>query len=395
MKQTTLEETSEFITDGTHGSPKRTENSDGIPLLSAKNVFDGEVRWDNFDLVPRSELEEFQKRVRLKKGDVLMTCVGTIGRAAVWMNERPVVFFRSVAIIRPKSGLLPEYLECIIRSDDFQEELRRRTKRSSQGGVYLKDIKSMPVVVPRLAEQERIVKLLDEADELRKLRAQADRRTADLIPALFHEMFGDPGMNPREWPVATLGSLITDGPQNGLYKHSSAYGDGTRILRIDGFYDGSVSDVASLQRLRLNVEEIRKYSLRPWDIVINRVNSPQFLGKSALIPTLAESVVFESNMMRFGVNQRLVNVSYLIFFLQTTTIRQQIASKAKHAIHQSSINQEDVKSLRVLLPPIELQHKFASTVVEIRDSEAKQAASRERLDSLFQSMLHRAFRGEL
>ena len=53
------------------------------------------------------------------------------------------------------------------------------------------------IPVPPLAEQERIVKLLDEADELRKLRAQADRRTADLIPSLFHEMFGDPNANQR------------------------------------------------------------------------------------------------------------------------------------------------------------------------------------------------------
>src|SRR5438876_806154 len=118
MKLTTLEEASEFITDGTHGSPKRTEDSNGIPLLSAKNVFDGEVRWDDFDLVPPSELGEFQKRVNLKNGDVLMTCVGTIGRAAVWSNERSAVFFRSVAIIRPKSILRPKYLEYVIRSVD-------------------------------------------------------------------------------------------------------------------------------------------------------------------------------------------------------------------------------------------------------------------------------------
>ena len=63
-----------------------------------------------------------------------------------------------------------------------------------------------PIPVPPLAEQERIVKLLDEADELRKLRAQADRRTADLIPALFHEMFGDPEHN-RSWPVKPLAEL--------------------------------------------------------------------------------------------------------------------------------------------------------------------------------------------
>jgi type I restriction enzyme, S subunit len=62
--------------------------------------------------------------------------------------------------------------------------------------------------MPPLAEQELIVKLLDDADALRKMRAEADRRTADLIPALFNEMFGDPETNPKGWPVSCAGELM-------------------------------------------------------------------------------------------------------------------------------------------------------------------------------------------
>jgi type I restriction enzyme S subunit len=64
------------------------------------------------------------------------------------------------------------------------------------------------IPVPPLAEQERIVKLLDEADELRKLRAQADDRTAVLIAALFDEMFGNPATNPKGWPSKPFGELV-------------------------------------------------------------------------------------------------------------------------------------------------------------------------------------------
>ncbi|MBI5438973.1 MAG: restriction endonuclease subunit S [Nitrosomonadales bacterium] len=70
--------------------------------------------------------------------------------------------------------------------------------------------KRTEIPVPPLAEQGRIVKLLDEADELRKLRAQADIRSADLIPALFHEMFGDPVRNEKGWSVKPFGELVSN-----------------------------------------------------------------------------------------------------------------------------------------------------------------------------------------
>jgi len=246
-----------------------------------------------------------------------------------------------------------------------------------------------------LVEQERIVKLLDEADALRKLRAQADGRTARLIPALFHQMFGETGDGKSHWPVRTLGELISNGPQNGLYKHSSSYGSGIPILRIDAFYDGEVEDLSALKRLRATPDEIQRYGLHKNDIVINRVNSSEYLGKSALIPDLPEPIVFESNMMRFTVTTENVEPGYLIRFLQTTDAKRHILGRAKHSINQSSINQEDVKCMPVPVPPLAMQKEFAKRVTEIRAMEAEQTASRTRLDALFQSMLHRAFNGDL
>ncbi len=134
-------------------------------------------------------------------------------------------------------------------------------------------VREISVPVPPLAEQERIVKLLDEADEFRKLRAQADRRTAALIPALFHETLGDSDTIANRWPTRPLGLLVTDGPQNGLYKHSSHYGDGTPILRIDAFYDGEIHDTATLKRLRVTPEELQRYQLRDYDLLINTLIS--------------------------------------------------------------------------------------------------------------------------
>lgn len=252
-------------------------------------------------------------------------------------------------------------------------------------------IKSAQVPLPSLPEQRQIVDLLSRAEGIVRLRREAQCKAAELVPALFLDMFGDPASNPKGWPLVELGELIVDGPQNGLYKHKSLYGDGTPILRIDGFYDGVVNDLASLQRVRLTSAEIERYGLTSGEIVINRVNSPDYLGKSALIPDLHEPTVFESNMMRLRLDTTRITQRFAIVSLQTDAVRKQILASAKHAINQSSINQQDVKALRFSLPPIELQRQFAAKAEAVRGIASQQATALATAQATFDALLHRSF----
>jgi type I restriction enzyme S subunit len=216
-----------------------------------------------------------------------------------------------------------------------------------------------------------------------------------LSQSVFLDMFGDPATNPKAWPVTKLGELISTGPQNGLYKPASDYGTGTPILRIDAFYDGVVTGLANLKRVRISDQEKVLYGLRPGEIVINRVNSREYLGKSALVPALPEPIVFESNMMRFGVDPARINPVYLIELLQTRHVRAHILRSAKDAVNQSSINQQDVKGIPVILPPLPQQELFAQRLRRLGTLDKRQRACLMQLDALFASLQHGAFRGEL
>jgi len=204
-------------------------------------------------------------------------------------------------------------------------------------------------------------------------------------------MFGDPATNPKGWAAATLGDLIADGPQNGLYKHGSLYGEGTPILRIDAFYDGRVRSLTTLKRVQATPEERAKFRLTARDIVINRVNSVEYLGKSAIIPSLSEETVFESNMMRFALDELHVLPEYVIELLQTAHAKAHFLSNAKHAINQSSINQQDVKSLSVCCPPLELQGAFASRVAEVESIQVQQSAATAKAQETFDALLAGVF----
>ncbi|MDP1610532.1 MAG: restriction endonuclease subunit S [Sulfuritalea sp.] len=329
-------------------------------------------------------------RLRLfPSGSVLIPKSG----ASVNLNHRAMLgcdayVVSHLAVIVPNQKmLLSEYLYYWSLSYDP----RNQAQTTSLPSLPLSLIKAASIPIPPFPEQRRIVDLLSRAEGIVRLRREAARCAAELIPALFLDLFGDPATNPQAWPVVCLGELISDGPQNGLYKHSSMYGDGTPILRIDAFYDGQVSDLKALKRLRATEAERNKFRLKSRDIVINRVNSVEYLGKSAIIPPLGEETVFESNMMRFAVDETRVVPEYVIEFLQTGFAKAHFLANAKHAINQSSINQQDVTSLRVPVPPLGLQQNFAERVEQVRSIQSQQSAATAKAQAAFDALLARCF----
>lgn len=268
-----------------------------------------------------------------------------------------------LAVVMPdKEKVDPDYLFWwSVRYDP-----RAQAQVTSLPSLKLSTLREALVPLPPLDEQRRIVGILNRAAKIELLRAKAQELLREFVPALFVKMFGDPVENPMAWPTERLGHVIKNGPQNGLYKPKSAYGSGTLILRIDGFYDGSVTDPASWKRLRLDDTTLNKYMLMEDDIVINRVNSRPFLGKSAVIPKIREPAVFESNMMRMRIDANRMLPHFLISMLQLETVRNSLNRNAKDAINQSSINQTDVRGLLVIVPPLHLQHQYAQALSVMR-----------------------------
>jgi type I restriction enzyme, S subunit len=294
-----------------------------------------------------------------------------------------------------KSKALPEYIFHFLFSPLGQRAIHLDFRGATVGGISREFATKVRVPLPALADQLRIAKILDKADALRAKRRAAISELDGLAQAIFIDTFGEPSTNPKGWRRTVLGDLIAVGPQNGLYRPATDYGSGTPIVRIDAFYDGAVTGLERLKRVRISEEEQALYGLRAGEIVINRVNSRDYLGKSAVIPDLIEPTVFESNMMRFDVRRDIIQPTFLIQYLRTPFIRSRILQAAKDAINQSSINQQDVKAFPVFVPPMAAQHLFAQRLASSVRLHAVNRDSLAGLDSLFTSLQHRAFKGEL
>jgi type I restriction enzyme S subunit len=246
---------------------------------------------------------------------------------------------------------------------------------------------------PHLAEQERIVKLLDESDALRKLRAQAEGRTSSLISALFNEMFGDPSTNSKNWPLRLAGELM-EACDYGTSQKANEEGRGITVLRMGNVTTDGQLDLDNLKMVELAENELSKQRLEAGDVLFNRTNSRELVGKTGMWDGRFEAVA-ASYFIRVRFRAEIEHPQHFTTFMNLPFMKRRLAEMARGAVGQANINSKELKSIPVPVPPLSLQKEFAQRVTEIRELEAAQATNHKHLDTLFQSMLHRAFNGEL
>ena len=165
-EQRKLGDVLEFLKDGTHGT--HPDADQGPLLLSAKNIKNGDVTWDDTDRkISQAEFDMIHSNFKLKKGDVLLTIVGSIGESAILKDPHEITFQRSVAFLRPNKTITSGFLYSEIQGEKFQTELNNRKSTSAQPGIYLGDLSEIPLdTPPNLKEQEEIGKFFSEINSL-------------------------------------------------------------------------------------------------------------------------------------------------------------------------------------------------------------------------------------
>ncbi len=240
--------------------------------------------------------------------------------------------------------------------------------------------------------QERIVKLLGEANELRKLRAQADQRTAQLAPALFHEMFGDPRTNPRHLTVIPLAQILEIPPNYGTMLPARSDHGEWLCLGAANIQNGEL-DLKHPQFVNLSREILPRHTVTEGDLLVAREmgSSLGHLGKCVVLNPGKEKWAFDSNLMRIRANPLHCKPEWLKALLESAGGRQLLLNNTRHSGLPSNIDAKDFARIAVPLPPIDEQANFIMRVAEIRQLQTAQTVSRRRLQHLYQTLLQRAF----
>ena len=305
-------------------------------------------------------------------------------------KEKKVIVSPLYNVFSVSPNLERQYLYYYLKSDFVLQRIKAVATGSVRDNLKLSMLYEFPIELPKLENQRKIVKILDKVSDVIEKKEQELEQLETLVKSRFVELFGDPYVNPLKWKRLKIKDAVTIEPQNGLYKPQSDYvadGTGTPILRIDGFYNGRVTDFGSLKRLKCSGMEQQRYLLLEDDIVINRVNSIEYLGKCAHIKGLLEDTVYESNMMRMHFDPEHYNPVYIC----SQYIYDQIVNHAKKAVNQASINQKDVLDFNIYQPPLELQNQFADFVVSVDKSKSKIQKSLEETQLLFDSLMQKYF----
>ncbi len=324
-------------------------------------------------------------------GDVLLSVRAPVGPTNV-ARERCCIG-RGLAAIRPRhAGLLPRFLRYFfIVCETF---ISRQGVGSTFDAIGKSVIEALEIPLPSLPEQERIVRILDEAEVLRRLRTQADCRQDNFLQGLFFHLFGTLPPTSSVLGKKTVGEvadLVTSGltPLGGSENYLK---EGPYFLRSQNVLMNRL-DLSDVVCLPVHIHHaMSRTRVMNGDVLLNITGAS--IGRVTWVEGLDREANINQHVCLIRPKPNLINPVYLSAHLSSPFSQYQINATQAGASRQG-LNHQQVRALEMFLPPKDLQTDFAARITEIHVLEAAQSTSRQRINDLFQSLLHRAFRGEL
>ena len=331
-----------------------------------------------------------------RSGDVLV-CV--VGATAGKINEAiDCAIGRSVAAVRPApskvfSGYLYHFLSTQVMS------LRTKSQGLAQGVITREMLQQLPIPLPSITEQRRIAVILDKADELRAKRRTALLQLNELNKSIFIDLFGDPNTNPKEFANGNIEATVSNpkkdircGPFGTQLKVHELVGSGTPLLGIENVLDEGFNPEASKFLTARKAEELRAFDVMPGDVLVTRMGT---IGRACVVPESFLGGRFSYHLFRIRPDKAKCLPEFLAATISKSgTFQAQLRAHAHGAI-MSGLNTTDLKAVRFLMPPLKLQYEFVRQIAAVDKLKTAYKASLSETDSLFVSLQHRAFRGEL
>jgi type I restriction enzyme S subunit len=284
-----------------------------------------------------------------------------------------------------------DYLERFLRSPHalryYAAKLQGSTarRRSLPKDVFL----ALPVPLPPLTKQKRIAAVLDQVDTVRAKRREAIALLDDLAQSIFLEMFGTPAQNSHNWPLGEVRQMLTSASY-GTSEKASLEGE-VPVLRMNNVTASGAMNLRDLKYLPAGVPE--KHLIKTGDILFNRTNSAELVGKTAIYRG-HEILAYAGYLVRLRVSADH-HPEYLAAFMNTSYAKKVLRSMSKSIVGMANINAKEVQGIKILLPPLEVQQKFAEIVGKLELVRAGHRAHLAALDELFASLQQRAFSGTL
>ena len=330
----------------------------------------------------------------IQSGDVLVSTVrpnlNAVGRVPVELDGATAS--TGFCVLRPRSEVADgAYLFHWVRSPRFVGEMVRRATGASYPAISDRIVFESRIPLPPLPEQRRIAEILDTADALRAKRREALAQLDTLTQSIFLDMFGDPATNPKGWPVRTIRDLL-ESASYGTSEKAGATGE-FPVLRMNNITRTGEMDFAELKYMDLKEDQRERYLVRTGDVLFNRTNSAELVGKTAIYRE-ANPMAYAGYLIRLRVNRKY-KPEYLAAFLNTAYSKRVLRSMCRSIIGMANINATELQALRIPVPSHPVQHEFAGCITAVEKLKATHRIFLVEQDDLSTTLQQRAFRGDL
>lgn len=369
-----------------------------VPILRAGNIQNSRIVHDDFVYIPNEGVKNVQL---LKEGDVLIAAssgsISIVGKAAMILQDMNAGFGAFCKVLRPNKEIINEnYFKFYFETPHYKNTISQLAEGANINNLKTEHFDNLEIYLPPLVQQQKIANILDLADALRQNEKALITKYDELIQALFLDMFGDPVSNPKKWEKKEFKNYTLD-VKNGITRRPKTEEDnfGNKVLKLKHIRSNFINYDCE-NRIILEESEKQKFDVKVGDLLFIRVNgNPDYVGRCALHNNIDQEVYYNDHIMRVRYNLNFYNGLFLSQYLNFPYGQNEISKQIKTSAGQHTINQGGLEKLNLIVPHLDIQNQFAERVAIIEEQKANAQASLEKSEELFQSLLQKAFKGEL
>lgn len=319
------------------------------------------------------------------------------GKLRPYLNKVAVPDFEGkcsteIIPLQPLVGTDRRYLAYFLRSPRIVKEIGEKVAGSRMPRADMDFVLSLPFPLRDLPEQLRLVDILSRAEGIVRLRREAERKAAELIPALFIDLFGDPATNPKGWPSRPVADFVDrfEGGKN--LQAGSGNRSGYRILKVSAVTSGIYRETES-KPAPDDYHPPESHIVRSGDMLFSRANTQELVGATVVVEKTDGTSLLPDKLWRF-VWSEPVDQAYMHALFQSRHVRTELG-KLSSGTSESMRNISQGKLFAFSLPvaPIDLQRSFGEQVAAIRAIQSQQAAATAKAQASFDALLAEAFGG--